>query len=92
MTQALSSIDKAVGAYKRLRTKIAILEKKKAHLQSEIRKELGERTLHVGQRGVVSVSVYSSHKTNYELAKELLDADTFYQIISEFPVERVNVN
>lgn len=92
MTTAMTTIDRAISEYKALASRVKALETKKDELKAAIRTELGTEEKYVGPRGSAIRVNFMQRKTNFDLAKKLLDADVYYEIVSETPVEQLRVS
>ena len=92
MTTKLSRMDKAISDYKTLGAKVRDIEAQKALLKAIITDELGTETRYIGPRGSVAKFIMVQRHTNFDLAKERLEADVYYEIISETPAESLRVS
>lgn len=92
MTVAMSTMDKAISEYKALASKIKALEVTKEEIKATIKTELGNEDRYVGPRGSAIKVSFMQRKTDFQRAKELLDADVYYEIITESPVEQLRVS
>lgn len=92
MPAAMSTMDKAISEYKALASRIKALEATKEELKATIKAELGSEDKYVGPRGSAVRVSFFQRKANFDLAKKLLDADVYYEIITESPVEQLRVS
>lgn len=92
MPAAMTTIDKAISEYKALSARIKNLEAQKEEVKTTIKTELGDDQKYVGPRGSAIKVSFFQRRMNFDLAKKILEADVYYEIVSESSVEQLRVS
>lgn len=92
MSIAMTPIDKAISEYKLLSSRVKDLEAQKAILKAAIEAEMGTEIKYIGPRGSAVKVSFMQHRTDFTKAKEMLDADVYYEIIAESPVDTLRIS